>query len=483
MSFTIGDFRASAARLGQGDEIKAKTDGSGLATSGWARFKLAVSEIFTGRATLQARQQDMITEFKGALRREYGDELANIANNNISRMIGTGPLTKQAVESTIAMMEARGGQHHMRNETMIRSMSQLVVMGPRSIAEGIEAGQRQGSLSQVLNEVAPDILEAARQNGLDPERLRALREQCDTTGGPGLDFREVDGVSETIARKLREASVDRDRSQAMGEKVFRPLGREEALQIARDAAKEALLRNVNGGLQNQYQKAHPFADRLAERMQAAGLGDHIGLIDQHGTAELVSFAVQDADHVLSMDELATMTDRIIDRQIERMREKLDRIEALGLPEGRAKAEIVEQSLGTRSRMDANYFQAMDGASRELRGLLEAVAGAETPEEADRILLESAARLMKLMRDAGLEGSDDIVRFGIQTAALMLGRGEASGDVALRDLVADERNDAITERLGNLADFSGGSEEAMERTSSVMALTRFVNYANGIAKEM
>jgi hypothetical protein len=88
-----------------------------------------------------------------------------------------------------------------------------------------------------------------------------------------------------------------------------------------------------------------------------------------------------------------------------------------------------------------------------------------------------------MRDAGLEGSDDIVRFGIQTAALMLGRGEASGDVALRDLVADERNDAITERLGNLADFSGGSEEAMERTSSVMALTRFVNYANGIAKEM
>lgn len=482
MSFTIGDFRASAARLGQGDEIKAKTDGSGLATSGWARFKLAVSEIFTGRATLQARQQDMITEFKGALRREYGAELANIANNNISRMIGTGPLTKQAVEQTIAMMEARGGQHHMRNETMIRSMSQLVVMGPRHLAEGIESGQRNGSLSQVLNEVAPEILEAARRSGLDPERLRGLREQCDTTGGPGLDFREVDGVSETIARKLREASVDRERSQALGEKVFRPLGREEALQIARDAAKEALLRSVNGGLQKQYQAEHPFADRLAAKMLDAGLGDHIGLIDQHGTAELVSFGVQDADHVLSMDELATMTDQVIDQQIVRMREKLDQIDALGLPDGPAKKEIVDQAIGTRSRMDANYFRAADVAAREFRDLLDRVAQAESPEEADRILLEGSVRMMQRMREAGLEGADDIVRFVTQTAALMLGRAAASGDDGLRAQISDERSEEITDRLSNLTDH-GGRDGAEERTSAVMTLMRFVTYANGMSKEM
>lgn len=480
MAISVNEFRSSAAQLGRDDAIKLQSDGKSLATTPWQRFTLAVKDLFTGRATLQARQEQAITEFKTALRREFGKELGDIATNYLQGVLRGGPLTRRAVETTLAMIEGRGGQHQTRNEVLIRSLSQKLVLGPRHTADRIEAADRHGTLSGIVNQVAPRVLEAAERSGLSARALAGLRADCDTTGGMGIDFRAVPHVSQAVEQALRDASIDGARSAEVGEKCFRALDPTQARQIATQAAEQALTTQVNLKLHSEYRADHPFAARLDEKLRAAGLQGHANQLDLHAMSELVTFAVQDADHVLSRDELAELTDRVIDRQISRIREKLEQIAALNLPYGPERNTLIAESLGTRSAMGPEYFRALTDAARDVADGLTRFGNAATREEGDAILVDTAGKLMTAIRAAGLEGADDMARFGTQAMALMLGRERQEGSNLLRATVNDVGRQAIFDQVEALLDF-GGDETVLDRTSSLMALLRCLSSANEQAK--
>ena len=61
------------------DGLVKRADGSGLATTKWDRFRLAVSDFFSFASTVKARQDTAVVQFKQALRREYGPELGDLS--------------------------------------------------------------------------------------------------------------------------------------------------------------------------------------------------------------------------------------------------------------------------------------------------------------------------------------------------------------------------------------------------------------------
>ena len=135
MAISVNDFRVAAQQLGDNANLRLKEDGSGIATSGWERFKVAFFDLFRSADNIAAKQTETVKTFLSAVRREQGPQMAEVAENHLeSQLDGLRgvPLLGRAVGSTVEHLTERGGQNWLRNEQLVRQAAHFTGPAPRT---------------------------------------------------------------------------------------------------------------------------------------------------------------------------------------------------------------------------------------------------------------------------------------------------------------------------------------------------------------
>ena len=420
MPITVNDFRVAVQQLGDNANLRLKEDGSGIATSRWERFKVGFFDLFRSADSIATKQTETVRAFLDAVRREQGPNMADVAESHLRTQLGGVqgvPLLGRAVTSTTDHLTARGGQNWLHNERLTRQAAHVAGTGAPQMP----------TLSSIVNPVCEELVAQAQEMGLPENKARELLLKY--TVGVVSGFVDMPDISHAIEVALRDAA----KVQGEGGASFRRLEPEEVIQIARDAAKAQIRERINMYFHGKFAEVHPFQEDFARVATERGFEAHLPVLSRHENfrlfKELESFAIQNAKEILSPQKMQALRDQVLDRIFTRQQEKLDQIEALDLPEGPAKTDMVNTCMATRSRMDANYFAQVQTVAEKIGAFADRVA--HLPPEEQRIAAQELARqVMQAFKDSGAEGGDDLGNFIALAVDLLAARS------------GDERLDAI-----------------------------------------
>ncbi|MEZ5582388.1 MAG: hypothetical protein R3F37_06130, partial [Candidatus Competibacteraceae bacterium] len=400
MPISIDQFRSAATKLGDDSTINLRTDQKGVATSKWQRFQVWVGDLISKDATVEKRQKQTVRTFLKSVRASYGDDLADIASDQVYAKLKGGPLTGKIIRDTLAVIEERGGQHWLQNERLIREFAHTV-MPPSE--------QSAPSLSSVVNPITEAIINEAVSKGLSQkDASEFLRRYTTGSSQVGVGF-NMPSVSHAIEVALRKAMVVRDQQGVVQGRYCR-LDPQEAREIAAQAARQKLLSTVNQRMGSAYLKQHPFQEAFDKKCEQMGLSAYRKHMDLDPVRETFTFAMQDAKGVVSADKMPEMVDKVLMRYFTCQQEKLAQIEALKLPDGKAKNQLIAESLGTRSRMSPDYFAQLQKTAAQVAQFKTQLE--QTSDQKGQIALatEMGRFLVKSAQEAGIEGADDVMRF-------------------------------------------------------------------------
>lgn len=462
MPITVNDFRVATQQLGDNANLRLKEDGSGIATSRWERFKVGFFDLFRSADSIATKQTETVRAFLDAVRREQGPNMANVAESHLETQLGGVrgvPLLGRAVTSTTDHLTARGGQNWLHNEQLTRQVAHFAGTGTPQMP----------TLSSIVNPVCEELVGQAQELGLPEDKARELLLKY-TVGGFVSGFVDMPDISHAIEVALRDAALVRGEGGAS----FRRLAPEEVVQIARDAAKAVILERINMYFHGQFVEAHPFQDDFTRVATERGLEAHLPVLTDrknlHQFNELELFAVQNTKELLSPDKMQTLRDQVLDRIFTRQQEKLDQIDALDLPEGPAKEDMVNTCMSTRSRMDANYFVQVQTASEAIRAFAERVSGL-SPEEQRTAALELGKVLAQTFTASGAEGGDDAGNFVNLAFDLFVARNGPEGLDVIDQWMSNPKTSEVREGIISLMI---DSEDQAERTAAAS-----MNFAFGM----
>lgn len=454
MAISVNDFRVAAQQLGDNANLRLKEDGSGIATSGWERFKVAFFDLFRSADNIAAKQTETVKTFLSAVRREQGPQMAEVAENHLeSQLDGLRgvPLLGRAVGSTVEHLTERGGQNWLRNEQLVRQAAHFT--GPST--------PHMPTLSSIVNPVCEELVLQAQELGFPEERARQMLLNY-TVGGSqfGNVAFEMPKISHAIENALREAAIVPSEDGA----GFRRLEPDEVVQIARDAAGAAIREEINMYFHGQFAEEHPFQEAFTHAATERGLEAHLPLLTDgrvlHQFAELESFAVQGSKELLSPDKMQALRDQVIDKVLTRQQEKLDQIALLDLPEGPARTDMIDTCMSTRSRMDANYFTQVKTAADAMHDFATRV-GDLPPDQQRTAALELGKVLAQTFSTTGAEGGDDAGNFVALAFDLFAARSGPEGLDAIGRWMGNEQGSEVREGVMDLL----ASDNQSERTAA------------------
>jgi hypothetical protein len=462
MTISVNDFRVAAQQLGDNANLRLKEDGSGIATSGWERFKVGFFDLFRSADSIAAKQTQTIRTFLDAVRREQGPNMANIAERHLqSQLDGVQgvPLLARAVSSTSEHLSARGGPHWVRNEQLTRQAAHFT--GPST--------PQMPTLSGIVNPVCEELVAQAQELGYPEDKARELLLKytvgLSQFGNAAFDMPKV---SRAIENALRDAARV-EGEQGVG---FRSLTPDQVTQIAGAAAREQICYEINGYFHELYISERPFADDFASYAEAHGMGEYLPIMTEgrtlHQFRELESFAIQNATEPLSPERMTELREQVFERIFTRQQEKLDQIGLLDLADGPARSDMLKTCLGSRARMDAHYFAQMQTAAEQIGQFAEQIAVSPSAQEQHEAALELGKVLAQSFTATGAQGGDDAGNFMVLAFDLFAARQGEAGLDRIADWMAQPQTEAVREGIIDLT----MSENQAERTAASSLLYLF-----------
>ena len=456
MTISVNDFRVAAQQLGDNANLRLKEDGTGIATSNWERFKVGFFDLFRSADSIAAKQTATVRTFLDAVRREQGSNMADVAKEQLETQLGDVrgvPLSGRAVTSTTGHLTERGGQNWLRNEQLTRQAAHFT--GPST--------PHLPTLSSIVNPVCEELVSQAQELGYPEGKAweMLLKYTVGLSQFGNVAF-EMPNVSNAIENALREAATVPGDDGAS----FRPLDPGEVVQIARDAAKEAICKEINGYFHGQFVAEHPFSEEFSRVATERGLEAHLPVLTDervlHQFNELETFALHSAKEPLSPEKMQTMRDQVLDKIFTRQQEKLDQIALLDLPEGPAKTDIVNTCMSSRSRMDANYFTQMQTAAEQIGAFAERITNPQlSPQEQHTAALELGKVLARAFMATGAEGGDDVGNFMAMAFDLFAARKGTEGLDAIAGWMSNPQASEVREGVMDLL----GSDDQAERMAA------------------
>ncbi|MEE4379676.1 MAG: hypothetical protein V2J55_19485 [Candidatus Competibacteraceae bacterium] len=457
MPVSIDQFRSAATKLGDDSTIDLRTDQQGVATSKWQRFKVWVGDFVSKDATVAERQKQTVRTFLASVKASYGQDLADIASDQVYDNLKGGPLTGKLIRTTLAAIEERGGQHWLQNERLIREFAHTVMPPSEKSAP---------SLSSVVNPITEAIVNEAVSKGLSQKDAAEFLQRY-TTGSSqiGVGF-TMPRVSHAIEVALRKAMVVRDQ-QGVVQGRYRRLDPQEAREIAKQAVRQTILSSVNQRMGSNYLKQHPFQAAFDKKCEQMGLSAYLKHMDLGPVEETFTFAMQDAKGVVGTDKMPDMVDKVLTRYFTRQREKLDQIEALKLPEGNAKDQLIAESLGTRSRMSPDYFVQLQKTATQFAQLKTQLDKTSDLDGQIALATEMGRSLLKAAQEAGVEGADDVMRFMSQAFLIYASKAPKQDVEALVSWVGSDNGQQVAERMADyLTDPEAFGDASLQQVGSL-----------------
>ena len=393
MAISVSDFRVSAGALGAGDEIHLKKNKQGVATDKWERFKISVSNFFSFKSTDVARQREAINTFLESIRQEYGRDLGQLARSSLQPALRDGrPLTARMVTETLALMEGRGGQHWLRNQQLIGELS-----GPSLFRTASPP------FSGVLQEVQGELMPDARAKRLPAKYVARLNEMYTPPERPLMTSTHTP-THRILTGEVRNR-VQQEGQHGMG---YREIDPDTARTIAVQTTRDAMILTANGFQVEAYAETHgSFRDAFNAKARERGLE---GVLPERISTQLMreveenfTLLLSNQTQILTPEQVGVMREAALNSVFDRQREKLNNIEALHLPAGPARDQVIELALGTRKGMNAEYFARVVAVSDRVREGLEAIRTAPTPGDRER----AAANLGRIFGEQtrGMSGDD------------------------------------------------------------------------------
>lgn len=436
MPLSVDQFRNAATTLGDDANIKLRNDNSGVATGKWQRFKVWVADQFSSNEQVASRQQKVVTGFIKSIRATYGDQMANIASDQLYRDLQGGPLTGRAIHQTLATLENHGGQHWLHNERLTREFAHSVY--PASVRD-------QPSLSSVVNPLAETLINEAVKQGLTRDKASEFLQRYttdSTQAGVGFDMPDVSHAIETA---LKDAARNRGEN---GELLpgYRRLDPDEARQIATHAAKKAILNAINLELGGNFIANNRFEQAFDKMCELRGLGAYRHLMDVPLVRETFNFAMQAADGVVSKEQLPKTLDAVLTRYFDRQQEKLDAIAEQKLDNGPAKQRLIDKSLGVRSRMDQAYFDEAAKLGAQFGKMADDLKNEDNPARREELALQFGQAILDAAQRLHIEGGDDIARFLDQAFSMFAAKADPNAVNAASRWADGDAGRALTDAM-------------------------------------